>query len=409
MSEQQNESSHGKSSLNGSEYRQVPDPTPEPPPMVSPPPKSSSGGNRPPIPPVIQPIICPYARRRTSGCIGFALVLLLLLIVLPIIGSVVFTMVAGFFAEGMGTLWKTLPEETMVNKVEMNRRVMTPGMSDKEIAVVNIKGVISNSRRSGNSSTAGDICQVLEMLAKKPAVSAIVLNMDTPGGELVASDDIYEAVLACREAGKKVITRIHGMGASGGYYIAAGSDWIVSHRMALTGSIGVIMASINIQDLAGKVGIRPVVIKSGGMKDMMSSMREMTEEERKYLQAHIDSAFNEFATIVANGRSEYGDIETVKAAEFADGRVLTGQRAYELGLVDELGGLQVAVKKAEELGDCEGATVATYSKKFDFFTYLLEMRARGGVADVVRSQPALLLEPGRLYLLSPSFLGISEE
>ncbi|NLG15621.1 MAG: signal peptide peptidase SppA [Lentisphaerae bacterium] len=409
MSEQQNESSQGKSPLNGSEYRQVPDPTPKPPPMVSPPPASSSGGNRPPVPPLIQPIVCPYARRRSFGCIGFAVILLLLLIVLPFVGTIVFSMIAGFFAQGMESIWKTLPEESMVNKIEMNRRVMTPGKSDKEIAVVNIKGVISNSRRSGNSSTAGDICQVLEMLAKRPSVSAIILNMDTPGGELVASDDIYEQVLACREAGKKVITRIHGMGASGGYYIAAGSDWIVSHRMALTGSIGVIMASINIQDLAGKVGIRPVVIKSGGMKDMMSSMREMTEEERKYLQSHIDSAFTEFATIVGKGRSQYGDIEAVKAAEFADGRVLTGQRAYELGLVDELGGLQVAVKKAEELGDCEGATVAIYSKKFDFFTYLLEMRARGGVADVVRSQPALLLEPGRLYLLSPSVLGLSEE
>ena len=297
----------------------------------------------------------------------------------------------------------TLSGSELTAKGDLTRRVIVKTDSKREIAVVDVKGIIMRGRGATGIASAGDLCKSFQELKKNKNVEAIVLDMDSPGGEIVATDEIHKALQDCRASGKKVVTCMHSLGASGGYYLAAGGDWIVANRMTMTGSVGVIMSSYNIKGLAEKIGVKPVVIKSGNMKDMMSMMRDMTEDEKTYLQQHIDESFGEFAKIVAAGRPAYADENAVRNAEFADGRVVSGARALELGLVDELGGMEEALAKARELGNAEKPCVVKYGVRSRFWDSLIEMRATD---NPLMKAAAVQLQPGRLYYLAPGVLGL---
>ena len=206
-----------------------------------------------------------------------------------------------------------------------------------KVAVIRIEGVIVDSR---------DTIQELRHYRDNPTVKAIVLRIDSPGGGVVPSQEIYAEVQKTRAKGRvKLVSSMGNLAASGGYYIAAATDKIVANPGTLTGSIGVIMELANVKGLLEKVGVESVVIKSGRYKDMASPFRAMTEEDRALLQGVLDDVHAQFIEAVANGRSL--KIEQVRTV--ADGRIFTGRQAKSASLVDEIGDLQDAIKLAAQL------------------------------------------------------------
>ena len=227
-----------------------------------------------------------------------------------------------------------------------------PGLGEA-VAIVRVEGVILSGSppvspfNGGGGAYSDQIVEHLERAQKDSSVKAIVLRVDSPGGSVVASDEIYQQMLKME---KPIAVSMGELAASGGYYISAPADVIMANPATLTGSIGVIAQVTNLEELMEKIGVEVVVIKSGIHKDEGSPFREMTEEEKAIWQAIIDEAYGQFVAIVAEGR----DLPEEKVREIADGRVYTGKQAMELGLVDELGNLPEAIDRAAELGGIEG-------------------------------------------------------
>ncbi|MCG8472774.1 MAG: signal peptide peptidase SppA [Desulfobacterales bacterium] len=204
------------------------------------------------------------------------------------------------------------------------------------IGVVKIEGVIARSDQ---------VLKDLRYFRENDEIKAIVLRVESPGGGVGASQEIYRALLKTREV-KPVVTSMGGVAASGGYYAAAATSGIVANTGTITGSIGVILGYTNFRRILDKIGLEPVVFKSGEMKDAGSPTREMTEVERKYLQHVVSSIHEQFVSDVAESRK----LERDKVVKLADGRIYTGLEAKELGLVDRLGNMEDALEWAAELG-----------------------------------------------------------
>ena len=226
---------------------------------------------------------------------------------------------------------------------------VTTGFGDA-VAVMRLNGAITSGPEDYLTMrviTPERVADLLKQAAANPAIKAIVVSVNSPGGSVVASDEIYHALL---EFEKPVVVWMSEMAASGGYYISCGGDHVFAHPGTLTGSIGVISQFFNAEGLMDKVGVDVVVIISGPSKDIGSPFREMTEEEQAIWEGIIDEVYDGFVEIVAQARGL--PLEDVR--ELADGRVYTGQQALELGLVDEVGILDDAIAKAAELGGIEG-------------------------------------------------------
>lgn len=214
--------------------------------------------------------------------------------------------------------------------------------SGDRIALIRVEGVIVDSQE-----TVGE----LRKFSENPYVKAIVLRIDSPGGGVVPSQEIYDAVKRIRaKHNKAVIASLGSVAASGGYYIAAATDRIVANPGTLTGSIGVIMETANVEGLLQKIGVEGVVIKSGKYKDVGSPLRKMSEEERALLQNVMDDVHRQFIEAVAEGR----EIELKDAQALADGRIFTGRQAKEVQLVDEIGDLEDAIQLAADVVGIEG-------------------------------------------------------
>ncbi|MHB1295577.1 MAG: signal peptide peptidase SppA [Anaerolineae bacterium] len=229
-------------------------------------------------------------------------------------------------------------------------RTSIPLAGGGAVAVIEIQGAIvtgqADSATSG-SAVSGVVIEDLRTAMDDPSVGAIVLDMDTPGGSVLASVEIYEAFL---ESTKPVVTSMGETAASGGYYVACGTHRIVAHPDTLTGSIGVIWQVTNAAELMDKLGIGVDVIKSGPFKDQGSLFRPLTDQERDALQAIVDGAYDEFVRVVAEGRG----MDAAAVRELADGRVFSGRQALELGLVDDLGNLEDAIQIAADMAGIEG-------------------------------------------------------
>ena len=269
------------------------------------------------------------------------------------------------------------------------------------MAVIDIKGIIV-SQNTIDAAGAGMISKLLEAAGKDRSVAAVVLDMETPGGGVTASDELHHAVQKLREAGKPVVTCMGSVGASGGYLVAAGTDYIIANRLTLTGSIGVIASTLNYAGLFDKVGLHTEIYKSGKMKDALHGGRERTPEEKALIQDIVASNFYEFAVLVAEGRSRFETTDDVLAAEFADGRVMTGAQALDYGLVDELGYFDDAVSKARELGQAPNARVVRFRPPLrlrDLF-FASPLTRMFGLEKLV---PASLrhLQTGQFYYLLP--------
>ncbi|MEK6533456.1 MAG: signal peptide peptidase SppA [Nitrospirota bacterium] len=213
---------------------------------------------------------------------------------------------------------------------------------EDRIALIRIEGVILDAQE-----TLGE----LKKFSENPTVKAIVLRIDSPGGGVVPSQEIYDAVRRVRtKSNKAVIASMGSVAASGGYYIAAATDRIVANPGTLTGSIGVIMEMANVEGLLQKIGVEGVVVKSGKYKDVGSPLRKMSDEERGLLQTVMDDVHKQFIEAVAEGRS----LEVPEVQALADGRIFTGRQAKAAKLVDELGNLDDAIQLAADVVGIEG-------------------------------------------------------
>jgi protease-4 len=257
----------------------------------------------------------------------------------------------------------------------------TAFISKDRIGVVPVKGVIIDSK---------PVNDVLEKFGKDDGIKAVVLRIDTPGGGVGPSQEIYEKVQWLRTK-KTVVASMGSMATSGGYYVACGAEKIVANPGSLTGSIGVIMHFTNVEDLFKKLGLRASVIKSGRYKDAGSPFRDMTKEERDLLQALIDDVHEQFVAVVSASRAL--DKETVKG--FADGRIFTGRQAVGLKLVDELGDLDHAAGLAATMAKLDGKPELVYPKeeRRSFWRYMMEemvsVLKREMVETVVETGPGL--------------------
>ena len=237
-----------------------------------------------------------------------------------------------------------------------------PGM--EKIALVKIEGMLI---------TADNIVDEINSYADDSSVRAILIRIDSPGGGVVASQEIFNAVLNARKQGKKkVVISMGSVAASGGYYIAAAGDRIVANPGTLTGSIGVKMEFANLEKLLEKIGVRGMVIKAGEYKDMGSPFREMTDHEKMLLQWVIDDVHSQFIEAVAKGRNlPEADVKAI-----ADGRIFTGRQALQLKLVDQLGDLEDSINVAAELAGIKGKPkVVKKEKKVPFFEYFKDETA----------------------------------
>lgn len=218
------------------------------------------------------------------------------------------------------------------------------------IGVIEVNGTISGDTgggvMGGYAANSMDLMSTIRRAGERDDIKVVVLRIDSPGGSAVASQEIALELDRLREKGKKVITSMGDTCASGGYWIACSSDYIMTNGATLTGSIGVIMQLSNLEGLYEKLGIRDEVIKSGKHKDMGSATRDMTAEERQLLEDIIGDSYDQFLEQVLQGRQ--GKITREDLLEVADGRVISGRQAVELGLVDGIGNYYDALALARE-------------------------------------------------------------
>ena len=219
----------------------------------------------------------------------------------------------------------------------------------EKIGVVLIQGTITD---------AGTILVELDRFRRNRGIKAVILRIDSPGGGVGPSQEIYREVLRTRKE-KKVIASLGSVAASGGYYVAASADRIMANGGTITGSIGVLMEFVRLQDLLKKIGVTLEVLKSGEFKDMGSPHREMSERERELIQHLLSDIQDQFVRAVADGRGL--SIEMVQ--EIADGRIFSGAEAMKLGLIDELGNFQDAVNLAKDLSGITGEPILVYPKR----------------------------------------------
>ena len=291
------------------------------------------------------------------------------------------------------------------------------GASSK-IAVVEVNGIITS--RALDQSGYGMV-EVIKAQLKRATednkVKAVLLKVDSPGGEVLASDEISRAIAEFQATrnGKPVVCSMGGLAASGGYYVSAPCRWIVANDLTITGSIGVIMSSWNYRGLMDKVGVRPQTFKSGKYKDMLSGSREpesITPEERQMVQSLIDETYGKFKSVVAAGRKRAQEKNRDKGralsedwADYADGRILSGTEAFRLGFVDELGTFDDAVKRAKSIAGIPRANLIEYQQRFDIsdlFRMFGKSDSKAIKVDLGMEVPKL--QAGQLYFLSPTFL-----
>ncbi len=305
-----------------------------------------------------------------------------------------------------------LDECTLENNHSMNK-----------IAVITVDGIITSHDMDEAGNNMVDVIQAqLDRAADDRRVKAVILKVDSPGGEVLASDDIYKAIRDFEtddpedhgkpgHKGKPVICSMGSLAASGGYYISSGCRWIVANELTLTGSIGVIMHGWNYRGLMDKVGVAPMTYKSGKFKDMLSGERatnEIPEEEHALVQGLIDETYGRFKDVVADGRGAAHELNKKDGkaladnwADFADGRVVSGKAALELGFVDELGSFDDAVDRAQKIAQISDCNLIEYREHYDLSNFLSMFGQSGQAKDIKLQLGADVpqLRAGYMYFL----------
>jgi protease-4 len=373
--------------------------------MADPEPPVYGNFNPPPLSAQPAPLTAPPPppRRRGRGWMVLSLVLMLVL----------FLVLAGdclrFFHGLMGGSRAARSEQSLL----MESIVEDNGAKEK-FAIIDIQGIITGDLLDRGLDMVELVKDQLKAAAEDKEVRAVLLKVDSPGGEVMASDAISEAISRFQKTSRKpVIASFGSVAASGGYYVSAPCRWIVAHELTMTGSIGVIMHGYNYRGLLDKVGVRPVVFKSGPFKDMLrgdKSEEEILPEERRMTQALIDQTYNRFKEVVATGRHDYRDKSknfgkplVSDWVQYADGRILSGKEAFQYGFVDELGDFETAVERAKILTGTREANLIRYEMPFDLGSILrLFVKSEAPVIKVDVGMEAPKLKAGHLYFLNPA-------
>ena len=339
-----------------------------------------------------------------------------MIVALILFGLLAFSLLVNF-GQMVSSLTSLTPPSRRSSGPRLEEIVVKDNGSANKVAVIPVEGIITSARIDGTAFNLVDVIkEQLRRAENDKRVKAVVLSVDSPGGEVLPSDEIAAALRKFQdETSKPVVVSMANLAASGGYYVAAPCRWIVANDMTITGSIGVIMSGLNYRGLMDKVGLQPRVYKSGKYKDMLSGMRkpeEITPEEDKMVNALIQEVYGKFKTVVAKGRENANKLNgsdgrnlVANWSEYADGRVFSGAQAYELGFVDELGNFDTAVERALDLAGEFNANVVEYRQIID-------------LADIFRmfgkSEPAAVkvdlgvevpkLKPGQPYFLYSEYL-----
>jgi len=252
---------------------------------------------------------------------------------------------------------------------------------NKKVGIIEISGVITDAK---------NVIYSLKQFREDDSIKAIVIRIDSPGGGVGPSQEIFREIRKTIKS-KKVVASLGSIAASGGYYAAAGSNGIVANPGTITGSIGVIMSYTNFREVLNKIGLVPVVVKSGEFKDIGSPVREMTNRERNLLKGFVDTVHQQFVSAIVEGRK----MDRSKVEAIADGRILSGESAKALGLVDRLGNLEDAVEWAGRLGGIKGKIFTVYPReeKVPFIKYLIDSYAGEFISNTINTG----LHGGYLY------------
>ncbi len=393
-------------------------PATQPPPLgnvpaAAPPPSPPPPAYRAATPPVGGP---PFRRAKTSSGTGWKIATILLgcFLALSLLGN--------FLSAVMASIFASPPSGAAHLGPQFQEMILKDNDAREKFVVINLEGVITGQAVDPSGYNLVDyIDDQLTLCAEDEDVRAVLLRVDSPGGEVLASDEIYRRIQRFQEeSGKPVIASMGSLAASGGYYVSAPCRWIVANELTITGSIGVIMSGYNFRGLMDKVGVQPMVFKSGDMKDMLSSTKrpdEVTAEEKALVQGMVDETFGRFKEVVREGRGYAAtkngtDGRQLVAGweEFADGRIISGKEAQRLGFVDELGNFETAVERTLELTGLEAANLVTYRQPFRLGMLLRLLGESEGRASA-KSQTVKLdlgvdlprLEAGRLYFLPSHF------
>jgi len=358
----------------------------------------------PPIatPPVIHTPAGPFKPKRNRGWLAVLIVVLALALGLSMIPI-------SHYLEKLGQRGAL----RRVEKPHLEEVIIEDHDSANKIAVIPIEGIIASMSYDGlEANMVTLIKDQLSLAADDEEVKAVIIKVDSPGGEVLAADDINRAITEFQQTSSKpVVASMGSLAASGGYYVSVPCRWIVANEMTITGSIGVIMHGYNYRGLLNKVGIRPEVFKSGRFKDMLSGDKADTDiqpEERKMVQALIDETFSRFKQVIVEGRQRAKKLNrgagrelSSSWEELADGRILSGKQAHEFGFVDELGDFKTAVNRAKKLTGIKNAQLIRYTPVMDISS-LLRRFVKTDVQSIKVDigMDRMHIQAGRLYFLS---------
>ena len=314
--------------------------------------------------------------RSHSGCLWAIIIFQGFLLALGIVG------VLGAMAiHASSAKWKTDLSAMGEDEYPQLDEVWSCGQGDTKVVRIPLKGTIMLGEDDGVFSSAVGTADLALAAIRRAThdreVKGIILDVDSGGGGITASEILYNALQEFRSSDEnRVVVSLFGdVAASGAYYVSAASDTIIAHPTTLTGSIGVLMQTINVKELAQKIGVRDVTIKSGKNKDLLNPFEDLNPEQTQMLQEVIDELHSRFVSIVAEGR----ELDEAKVRAFADGRVFSATKAMDLGLVDEIGHWEDAVDCAAELLDVDSVKVYRYQQPF---TLADLFRAQGPVQEI---------------------------
>jgi protease-4 len=375
----------------------------------------SSPGVPPPLtpPPIITPP--PPAKPRKSR--GWMITTIILSVLLVFCVLIIFTQfLSRALSSGLRSGFRTTTTRDVGPRLE-ECLLEDNGVRGK-IAVVTINGIITDNARNQTGNNMVDVIKAQFDRAKDDdRVKAVILKVDSPGGEVMASDEINKAVADFQDKSHKpVVCSMGSLAASGGYYVSVPCRWIVANELTITGSIGVILHTWNYRGLMDKVGLAPVTYKSGLYKDMLSGERNTNEipaEERVMVQGLIDETYQKFKNIVADGRKYAHEKNKTEGhalvnnwTNYADGRVLSGTQAFKYGFVDELGNFDDTVKTTKKIAGITRANLIEYRERYDISEFL-RLFGQSGAAHDIKLDLGLempKLQAGQLYFLSPTFV-----
>ncbi len=340
-------------------------------------------------------------QRSGTGCLTVAMVLGAVLVagMAALIVVLAVSPDVSFCGSGGSGLWRgRRGEPAGVDENPRLPRVWSYGSGEAVVVHITVRGPILREMGGGLLGRASDpvagTLACIQDATVDPEVRAILLEVDSPGGEVTASDQIYRALLRFKEAraGRRVVALLGDLAASGGYYVAVASDYIVAHPTTLTGSIGVLISTLNVKELADKLGIRDVTIKSGENKDTLNPFREVREGELGILQAAVDEMHARFIALVARGRG----LREEEVREVADGRILTARQALAARLVDQIGYWEDAQAKTAELLGEQSVKVFRYEPRLTWLERFLMARVGRDFWNALLVPPS----PRLMYLWS---------